>query len=314
MEHKIVKSSGNSATSAESKKPKIILAGATGYLGSHLVSKLLKQELSFRAIARNTQKLKTMGLKEKQIIVAEVTEATSLHEKLSSAEVLISTIGITRQKDVLTYMDVDYRANMNLLSEAQKAGVRKFIYISAVNGDRMRHLKIMEAKEKFVDVLKSSGMDYAIIRSNGFFSDLKDFLDMAKGGRVYLFGDGNYKLNPIHGADLAEVVLDAIKSREKEIAVGGPDILTQNEIAEMALIALGKPVKIVHLPDWIRKGTIKTLRALTSSRMYGPYEFFLSMMAQDNIAPRYGIYRLKTFFQEEVDSLSPGKEKQKSSV
>jgi uncharacterized protein YbjT (DUF2867 family) len=203
---------------------------------------------------------------------------------------------------------------MNLLSEAKKAGVRKFIFISAVNGEQMRHLKIMEAKEKFVDTLKASGMDYTIIRPNGFFSDLKDFLDMAKGGRVYLFGDGEYKLNPIHGADLAEFILDSINSTEKEIEVGGPDILTQKEIAVLALKALDKPVNIMHLPDWIRRAVISTLRAFTSSRTYGPYEFFLSMMAQDNITPRYGIHRVKTFFQEEADSLQLTKEPAKSTL
>jgi uncharacterized protein YbjT (DUF2867 family) len=211
-------------------------------------------------------------------------------------------------------MDVDYQANMHLLAEAQRAGVRKFIYISAINGEKMRHLKIMEAKEKFVDALKASGMDYTIIRPNGFFSDLKDFLDMAKSGRVYLFGDGHYKLNPIHGVDLAEIIVESISSPKEELEVGGPDILTQNEIAELALQSMHKPVKIVHFPDWMRRVLISLLRTFTSSRTYGPYEFFLSMMAQDNIAPRYGICRLKTFFQEEVDALSPGKEKQKSSV
>ena len=54
-------------------------------------------------------------------------------------------------------MDVDYQANINLLEEAKRAGVQKFIYISAINGQQMRHLKIMAAKERFVDALKSIG-------------------------------------------------------------------------------------------------------------------------------------------------------------
>ena len=305
---------GNFSRLPSGKHPRIILAGATGYLGSHLVRQMQRRELPFKAVARNAAKLSDMGLDEQQILQAEVTQPATLKGKLIEADVLISTVGITRQKDGLTYMDVDYQANMNLLTEAKKAGVRKFIYISAVNGEQMRRLKIMEAKEKFVDALKASGMDYTIIRPNGFFSDLKDFLDMAKSGRVYLFGDGEYKLNPIHGADLAEFILDSINSTEKEIGVGGPDILTQNEIAELALQALDKPVSIMHLPDWIRRATIRLLRTFTSSHTYGPYEFFLSMMAQDNIAPRYGIHRLKTFFREEVDTLRPRKEKVKNSV
>ena len=95
----------------------------------------------------------------------------------------------------------------------------------------MRHLKIMEAKEKFVDELKQSGLSYTIIRPNGFFSDMKDFLDMAKGGRVYLFGHGDFKLNPIHGADSAKAIVESIYDDIKELKN-----LQMNPQSEIALI------------------------------------------------------------------------------
>ena len=283
---------------------KIIIAGATGYLGSHLVKELQSQQLPFQAITRNEKRLQEQGLKAEQIINAEVTNAATLNGKLNEADLVISTVGITRQKDGLTYMDVDYQANKNLLEEAKRAGVKKFMYVSSINGEQMRHLKIMEAKEKFVDELKQSGLDYTIIRPNGFFSDMRDFLEMAKNGKVYLFGHGDYKLNPIHGADLAKAIVAAIPEREKELVIGGPDILTQNEVAELALKTWKRPVKIVHLPDWIRKMSLAILRMFTSSKTYGPFEFFMTMLAQDNIAPRYGVRRLSSYFVREVDQLS----------
>lgn len=279
----------------------IIVAGATGYLGRHLVKALQNRKIAFKAIARNKKKLEKMGLDDSQILQAEVTQPDTISGLLAGAKILISTIGITRQKDGLTYMDVDYQANLNLLKEAEKSGIKKFIYVSAINGNQMRHLKIMAAKEKFVDRLQASNLDYTIVRPNGFFSDMKDFLAMAQKGKVYLFGDGEYKLNPIHGEDLAEVIIDNIDRPVAEIEVGGPDILTQNEIAELALKAHRQPKKIVHLPDWIRKVTIALVRLLTSSKTYGPIEFFLSMMGQDNIAPRYGTHRLQRFFRKEAD-------------
>lgn len=280
----------------------IIVAGATGYLGSYLVKALQHRQIPFRAIARNEKKLLDIGLGEEHIIRAEVTQPETLRGRLDGAEALISTVGITRQKDGLTYMDVDYQANLNLLEEAQRAGIRKFIYISAINGARMRHLKIMAAKEKFVDTLKASGLDYIIVRPNGFFSDMKDFLGMARQGKVYLFGDGNLKLNPIHGADLAEAIVETMERSNVEMEIGGPDILTQNEIAGMALKACNKPVKIVHLPDWIRRATISLVRIFTSPKTYGPIEFFLTMMGQDNVAPQHGQRHLATFFAREADA------------
>lgn len=278
---------------------KVIVAGSTGYLGGYILKELAARSISFKAIARSPQKLK--DLNPDQIIEAEVTRPETLRGICEGMDVVISTVGITRQKNGLTYMDVDYQANLNLLREAQKAGVKNFIYISAINGDKMRHLKIFQVKEAFVDELKNSGLDYTVMRPNGFFSDMRDFLEMAKRGRVYLFGSGQYRLNPIHGADLAEVVVDAISSPKREITVGGPDILTQNEIAALALDSWYKDVKITHLPDWTRRLTISLLRTFTSTKTYGPIEFFMTAMAMNNVAPPYGTHRLYEFFQREAE-------------
>jgi uncharacterized protein YbjT (DUF2867 family) len=193
-------------------------------------------------------------------------------------------------------MDVDYQANLNLLHEAQKSGVRKFIYVSVLNGKKLRHLKIGDAKERFVEQLEQSVLDYCVIRPNGFFSDLTEFYNMAKKGRVYLFGIGEFKTNPIHGEDLAAVCVDAIEKPDKEIQVGGPEILTHNEIAETAFAVLGTKPKITHVPDWIRTATLMLTRILTGSRTHGPLEFFLTVMAMDMIAPKYGKHFLKEHF------------------
>jgi len=214
-------------------------------------------------------------------------------------------VGITRQTDGLTYMDVDYQINKNLLEEAQNSGVRKMIYVSAYKGDQLRQLKIAAAKEKFVDELKASGMDYTIMRPTGFFSDMADFLQMAKGGKIYLFGKGQKKLNPIHGADLAKVCVDAIESSKQVINVGGTDTLTHQQIGELALKAYGKPPKTILIPDFVRKFTIWLVRTFTSSKTYGPIEFFLTAMNLDMDAPPQGSRRLEDFYMEEVKKQKP---------
>jgi uncharacterized protein YbjT (DUF2867 family) len=277
----------------------ILLAGATGYLGSHILKTLMNEEVTLRVIARNISKLKEFQSESIEIIKAQVTIPETLQGICDGIDTIISTVGITRQKDGLTYMDVDYQANMNLLEEAKRAGVKRFIYVSAINGDKYRHLKIFEAKEKFVDALKSSGLDYTIVRPNGFFSDMKDFLQMAKSGRVYLFGNGEQKFNPIHGEDLAKFIVALLPKHEQEVTIGGPDVLSLNDISKLALNTFSEPLKISYLPDWMRKLSIWTLRNFTSVKTYGPIEFFLTLMAEDNIAPTYGIHSLKDFFIQE---------------
>ena len=166
----------------------------------------------------------------------------------------------------------------------------------------MRQLKICEAKERLGDYLKSSGLDYCIIRPTGFFSDMRDFLQMARRGSVWLFGSGALHINPIHGLDLACAIVDVIPTNQREVNIGGPDVLTQNQIAELALQACGKATKIYHLPDFLRRSALTLLRLFTSVRTYGPLEFFLTAMAMDMQAPVYGSERLEDFFRCEVEN------------
>ena len=112
-------------------------------------------------------------------------------------------------------MDVDYQGNRNLLDQALKSKVSKVMIVSVLNAHLMKDLKVIQAKERFVDELKICGSKYTILRPTGFFSDMLEFLKMAKKGRVSLFGDGQNKINPIHGADLAEVCANLVDIRKK---------------------------------------------------------------------------------------------------
>ena len=281
---------------------RVLVAGATGYLGQHLVKELKRQGYWVRVLIRKESQ-KTPFEAVDNFFIGQITVPKTLEGITKNIDWVISSIGITRQKDGLNYMDVDYQGNSNLLKEALKDDITAFQYISAINGEQLRHLKIFEAKEKFVDELKASGLNYSILRPNGFFSDMRDFLEMAKGGRVYLFGDGHFKLNPIHGADLATVCLEKILANEKEATVGGKDLLTHRELGELALKAWKKPLKITFLPDWTRRLAIWVLRTFTSPKTYGPIEFFLTAMASDNIAESHGTHSLEAFFNAEVKSI-----------
>ena len=277
---------------------KVLLAGGTGYLGSYILRELLIQNYQVVALARDTSRLPE-GQYEAHSV--QLTKPKTLEGSMQGVDVVISTVGITRQKDGLTYMAVDYRANLNLLNEARKAGVKKFIYVSVLNGEHLTQLKICEAKEKFVNTLMNSGVDYCVIRPNGFFSDMGDFLDMAKQGRVYLFGDGKKKMNPIHGADLAEQCVSSIHSDLKILKVGGPITYSQNQIAELALRVQGKKIRVVHLPDGIRRFVLWLLRTFTSVKTYGPAEFFLTAMSYDMVAPEYGSHTLEEFYRHQLN-------------
>ena len=275
---------------------RVLLAGISGYLGGYIAEELRERGYFVRGIARNPEKLKEKGVVANETLKAELTRPVSIQDCCRNIDVVISTVGITKQKDGLTYREVDYQANMNLLRQAKASGVKKFLYVSVLNGENLRYLKICSAKEMFVEELKKSGLDYCVIRPNGFFSDMAEFFTMAQKGRIYLFGDGALKANPIHGEDLATVCVDAIENEDVELEVGGPEILTQKEIATSAFEILGTQPKIAYIPEWMRLFILRLMRLFTGSKIYGPVEFFMTVMAMDMVAPEYGEHTLKNYF------------------
>lgn len=275
-----------------------LVAGATGYLGGFVVREFKARGYFVRALARSPGKLSHLQDSVDEIVRAEVIQPETLDHVCDEIDVVFSSIGITKQKDKLTFRDVDYQGNVNLLEAAQRAGVGKFIYVSVFNGPSLLHLEIVKAHEDFVEALKASGIDYTVMRPTGYFSDMSEFFEMAKKGRVYLIGRGTNRVNPIHGADLAVTCVDAAEGEQKEVDVGGPEVLTYREIAELAFQSLAKPVRITSIPVWAMKMLVAVTRIFNKHRA-GLLAFFTTAMTSDVVAPTTGARSIAAHFTED---------------
>ncbi len=274
---------------------KVLVAGATGYLGGFAAKEFKRRGHFVRALARAPRKLDYLKDQLDEIVEGEITLPESIKNVCDGIDVVFSSVGLTKQKGNLSFRDVDYQGNLNLLEVARKAGVRKFIYISVFNGPNLPHLAIVRAHEDFVDELKASGMNYAVIRPTGFFSDMGQFFDMAGKGRVYLFGPGNNRINPIHGADLAVCCVDALEGEKQEIDVGGPEVMTYREIARLALEVQGKRVRITSVPVWLMRLIIAATR-IFNKHQGELLAFLTTAMTSEGVAQVTGIRTLKEHY------------------
>lgn len=277
---------------------KVLVAGATGYLGKYVVQEFKRQGYWVRALARNSAKLTGITDFINDLFIGEITNPISLTGVCDDIDIVFSSIGITKQRDGLSFMDVDFKGNLNLLEEAKEANVTKFIYTSVFNAEKMKDLKVIQAKLKFEEALKQSGLDYKIIYPNGFFSDMLEYLRMAESGRGYIIGSGENLINPIHGKDLAKVCVNAVDSGRNKINVGGPDILSHNKMIKLAFETVGKKEKISRIPVWLSNLFVGILRIFTPVKIYGPVEFFMTVLKADLVAPVSGQYHLKDFYLE----------------
>jgi len=284
---------------------KVLVAGATGYLGRYVVREFKRQGYWVCALTRDEKKLGDGGSFGEpavldfidDVFLGEVTRPDTLIGSCQDVEIVFSSVGLTRQKDGLSFQDVDYQGNKNILDQAIQAGARKFIYVSVFNAHLMEDLAIVKAHENFVRALQGVGIPHAIIRPTGYFSDISEYFKMAKAGRAYLIGKGNNRLNPIHGADLAKVCLEAVGSPKTEFPAGGPSIFTQKEIAELAFAVLQKPSQASTIPLGLAKAGVKMIR-LFSKHQAELFDFFVTGAEQDMVAPAYGIHELSAYFRQ----------------
>jgi len=281
------------------------VAGATGYLGKHVVAELKRQGHWVRALAREPMKLGQKGPFLEPAVCSSVDdgfkgEATvpeTLEGLCDGADAVISSLGITRQTDKLSFRQVDYQGNRNILDQALKARVRRFVFVSIYQPELLAGISMVQAREDFVKDLRASGLDVTIIRPTGFFADMSEFYHMAKSGRVWLIGNGKAHINPIHGADLAEVCVNALEGPEQEIAVGGPDTYSFDEMAEVAFSVAGGRQKVTHIPGWFVDITMRLVKPF-SERYFDLGRFFATVCRHDFVAPATGTRSLAEYYRE----------------
>ena len=287
------------------KKEKVLVAGATGYLGRYVVQEFKERGYWVRALARTPEKLGGHGpfnepavdMMVDEIFVGEVTKPETLRGLCDEIDIVFSSIGITRQRDGLSFMDVDYQGNKNLLDIALQSSVKKFIFVSVFQANDIAHLA--EARELFVRELQQSGLDYGVIRPTGYFSDMGEYLKMAQSGRVYLLGTGQNKINPIHGKDLAGVCVETAQDKRCRVErdVGGPEVFCYEEIAALAFETCNTQGKIWRIPMWLVRAVIKLIQPF-SKHAHHMATFFTTVMNNDFVAPRVGSHFLRQYFKE----------------
>ena len=230
---------------------KVVLAGAYGHLGSDIFRALLKAGHEVVAADAVERDLHLEG--NYTFHKLDVTNAEKLKGLCNGADEVITTVGLTKASKTVTNFQIDYQGNLNLLREAQRAGVKHFTYISVHTADQApANVPIVYTKYLFEKELRKSGMPYTVIRPTGYFYDIINvFRPMIEKGKVSLLGKKPVKANVIDTTDLADFIVHHLSENNTTYDIGGKEVYTYEEMARMCSEAAGKPVKIRYYPAWI---------------------------------------------------------------
>ncbi|MGI9578895.1 MAG: SDR family oxidoreductase [Microthrixaceae bacterium] len=310
---------------------KVLVAGASGYVGRYVAEAFKQRGYWVRALCRDADRLARTGpfdtpavstredisgVTVDDVFVGELTRPETLDGLMDDIDIVFSSVGISRQRDRLSFEDVDYGCNHTLIEMARAASVSRFVYVSMQGADeaRLANLAITRAHERIVDELGDSGLEHRIVRPCGYFSDMGALMSMARRGVVLLVGDGSNRMSPIHGRDLAEVCVDAAASDAGsadgggieaaggigaggEIEAGGPQVMTQREAAELAFEVLGRKQRILVLPMGVAKAMARGAGHISSQ--FGDLAEFIVVAGEiDGVGPPVGRRTLRSYFEE----------------
>ena len=229
---------------------KVVLAGAYGNLGADILKRLVKDNHEVIALDLVERDLGISGnVTFKKI---DVTNPETLVGICDGADVVISTVGLTKTSATVTNYQIDYQGNLNLLNEAKKAGVKHFAYTSVIKAELAPKVPMLHAKYMFEEELKKSGLTWSIYRPTGYFYDIvKVFKPMIEKGEVTLLGKKPVHANVISTEDLADFVVLHMLDDNKMYNIGGKETYSYEEIANMCFEAAGKEPVIKRAPAFL---------------------------------------------------------------
>lgn len=286
-------------TSVDGAGRLVLVAGATGYIGRHIVVALHDAGFRVRALVRNDSKLAPVAYACDEVIVGEATDRDSLTGACDGVDVVISALGLRSLRRRPTAEEVDLHANRNVLECARSAGVRQFVFIGVLNGDEMMaQVPILRPREEFVSELKQSGLIWSVLRPNGAFNDAEEIFRAAQRGWAITLDDGRHRINFIHPADIADVAVRAISDTAlhgTEYGIGGPDTYSHRELTELIADILGRRVRTIRLPgrtvDWLA-----TVLRPFNGNASGFARFLRHTLSRDTIGDPVGHHHLADFY------------------
>ena len=249
----------------------ILVTGATGFIGPHVVRALRTEDRPVRALVRprsDTGRLQAWGC---ETTVGDMTDPESLRRAVEGCDVVVHLVAILQGKP-RDFERVMTQGTRSLVAAAQEAGVRRFVLMSALGTDeRTKDLvPYYAAKWAMERTVEQSGLEHVIFRPSFAFGKeggaLQQFARIAKRSPVTpIVGPGSQRIQPIWVEDIAAYYaasLDRPDAANRTFELGGPEVVTWNEFWKRLKRALGIRRPTVHLPFGLMRAQARVLELL----------------------------------------------------
>ena len=269
----------------------ILVVGATGELGSLIVRKLLDKGVAVRVLVRSASNYEVLVEVGKEPAFGDLKNPSSLEAACLDVDAVVTTATATARGGDDTIESVDLKGNRNLVRAADKAGVGRFVFVSALGASSDSQMPLLRAKAATEEELRNSSMSWTILQPDVFVDRLVPLVvgvPVLEDRPVTLVGEGRRRHSFVAMRDVAAYAVVAATRHESEsrtLAVGGPEPVSWGDIVHAFGDELGKevPVQMVDLGE-----PIPTLPEFATSLLVA-LETYDSPLAMTELATMYGI-------------------------
>jgi uncharacterized protein YbjT (DUF2867 family) len=235
----------------------ILMCGATGDLGGRVTAQLLERGANVRALVRPTADESALTERGAEVVRGDFRDPGSLARAVEGVETIVS--GVTAIMRMLTgrerrdgFRAVDRDGHLALIAAAERAGVLRFVFVSAAGIEGARHTPLGKAKIAVEERLRRSPITEVIVRPDAFqevWLGPAVQLDWPN-GKLTIYGKGEASTRYVAIDDVAEAVvaLTLAEDPPRRVEFGGPEALTRKEVADLIERAARRPMKRRHVP------------------------------------------------------------------
>ena len=257
----------------------VLVTGANGFVGSHVVPALLDAGHRVLALVRDDaaaqevqSRLTAVQRAGLEIRRGDVTTPASLPDAIAGADAVIHLAAIPRDWDGGASLRlVNTEGTRNVLKVATDAGVRRFVHLGALGVADDPDLHYASSKAKAMALVRASGLDWTILSPSllfgprdGFFNILADLVRISP-GVVPLTGRGDARFQPLAIEDLARAAVQVLGDDSTigtELLLGGPRYWTYREIVEEVLRGMGTKRALIPMPVPLIRLVAGTMEAI----------------------------------------------------
>ncbi|UCC87324.1 MAG: complex I NDUFA9 subunit family protein [Anaerolineales bacterium] len=279
----------------------IVVTGASGYVGSHIVQRLVEMDKPVRALVRSRLRAENEGRLEDlaiEWVEGDVTQPETLTSAMQGATAIIHTVAIAIEKGGRTYEAINYQGTVNIVEAAKANGVRRFINLSQLGANSKLPYRFLASKGKAQEYVATSGLDWTAFRPSVIWGPEDEFANtfarlVPVSPVIYpIVGDGQAKFQPIWVEDVVTCVVEALDDPDtiaKEYELGGPEVLTIEEIERRTLAAVGAQRLMLRLPLSLLQIVVTLMETLLPAPPVT--RSLLEMLAVNNVTTENAIHQ-----------------------